>query len=232
MKRYRSLWLMFLAFNVFAGAATAQQITSPYRYVEEKQSLGAYVGTLSTDGGSLGLGPQSGTFFGLRYNIVLGGPFVIEADLGYFPSTRDVFTTDTAAVPSDSIAPVRTRVGEADVAIITALASLRFNLTGQRTWHRLMPYIVFGGGTAFDVTGDVDAAEGVPPAAVVDFGTSFAGSLGAGVEWFATRRLGVRAEFRDLLWQVETPDAFLGGKVPADEWVQNLTFTVGGSYHF
>ena len=232
MKRYQSVWLMFLAMHVFAGAAAAQQITSPFRFVEEKQALGAYVGKLSTDAGSLDLGPQSGTIFGLRYNILLGGPFMLDADLGYFPATRNVFTADTAAVPGDSIAPVRTRVGEADVDVISVMASLRFNFTGQRTYHRLMPYIVFGGGTAFDITGDVDAPEGVPPSAVFDFGTTFAGSVGAGVEWFASRRLGIRAELRDLLWQVETPEAFLGGKVPADEWVQNFTLTVGGAYHF
>lgn len=213
--------------------AEAQQITSPFRYVEEKQALSPFAGAIRADRGALGMGPEAGTIYGLRYNIQVTGPVTLELEAGYFPSTRTVYRAielpegDTATT-----APTRQPVRTTDLTLVEALVAMRFNLTGQRTWHGVMPYLAFGGGGAFEVAGDDRANDGVPSTEIFDFGTSFAGVLGVGMEWFASRRMTVRADVRDLLWKLETPEAFLGTDVPESEWTQNVVLSAGVAVRF
>lgn len=209
------------------AAAGAQQITSPYRFVETRQSAELYVGNHWSDRGSLELGPEGGLAIGARYTILLSSAYVIEADLAYLPSQRYVFGVDSTAQ-----APTMTRVGETDLSLLSGQIGLRLNLTGPRTWHDLQPFIILGGGVVVDLTGDVDANRLVASDAVFDFGTSFAGQFGAGVEWYVQRRLGLRLDVRDVLWKVETPIAFAAERVPASEWVQSPMLSIGAAFHF
>lgn len=222
---------MLTGLLVSAGTATAQTITSPYRYVDERQSVSVYGGYLITDQGDLELGPESGPVGGARYSIRLGGPFHAEARAMYFPTTRLV--RDTSAVEDELLT-----VGEADISLLTLEASLRFNLTGPRTYYNLMPYFLVGGGAALAVSNDrsvEDAAE-IGAEARFDFGTRFAGHVGAGIEWFVTRRVAIRGEARDVFWKLPTPDgirSFLQPlNVPESEWVQNFEFSLGAAFHF
>ena len=81
---------------------------------------------------------------------------------------------------------------------------------------------------------DIEAE--MPANARFDFGTSFAGQLGAGVEWFPSERIGVRLDARNLLWRLQVPDAFFltenGRALPASEWEQNYLVSAGISVHF
>ncbi|MFO7259907.1 MAG: hypothetical protein DIU52_002045, partial [bacterium] len=65
------------------------------------------------------------------------------------------------------------------------------------------------------------------------FGTSFAGQLGGGIEWFAMPRLSLRLDGRLLFWELDNPRAFTSiGDVSSEEWVQNFYFSVGAAIHF
>ena len=209
--------------------AAAQRIDTPYRFVEQNQAGGLTVAFINTDKGSVGLGPESGTAFGARYHIRLTGPFFAEAEVLYFPSTRAVL--DTAVVDS-----AFEQVGEADMAIVSAMASLRFQITGQRTWHGILPFILLGAGAAAQVQGDDEADAAVPGEARFDFGTTFAGQLGAGIELFPVERLALRVDVRNILWQLDTPQALLqrdiGRTLPEQEWTNNVTASLGISLHF
>lgn len=230
----RALVAAVVASMLGSAGAGAQQIQSPYRFVEKKQSVSAFAGVHFSDTGALDLGPEGGTAFGARYTIQVGGAFAVEADLSLLPTSRNVFTTDTIPAPDggEEVAPERIFVAETDMLLLNAQAGLRFNLTGPRTYRGLQPYLLFGGGVVVDLEGTADVEEDIPTTAVFDFGTSFAGQFGAGIEWFAQDRLAARLDIRDILWKIETPQAFLGPRIPADEWVQSPVVSLGVSVYF
>ena len=229
MNAARSSRLAVLLLALAVSKGTAQSISSPYRFVESTQSGGLFAGYIAPSGSTVGLGPKSGPVAGLRYTIRLSGPFTVEAEVGYASSTRPV--RDTVVVDS-----ARQIVGEADSGLLIANAALRFNLTGPRTWHNLQPYVLFGAGAVMDVLGENGDDETVAADIRFDFGTTFAGQLGGGIEWFATDRLTLRIDARNALWKLKTPAPFLlgdfGEGTPGDEWVNNGFFTIGLSIHF
>ena len=225
-RAFRILSLFLLA---AAGTASAQRIDTPYRFFDETQGLGAAVAYIDTDGGTIGLGPKSGVAFGARYHIRLSGPFFVEAEALYFPTTRAVL--DSAVVDSAFV-----RVGEADIGLAVVQASLRFQLTGQRTWHGILPFLLMGGGVALQAQDDDDADANIPAEARFDFGTTFAGQFGAGIEVFPVERLALRIDVRNILWELDSPQALLerdiGRTVPEEEWTNNLTASIGITIHF
>ena len=230
IRRYMRLQtLPLIALTVLSNRATAQTINSPYRFIDQSQSVGIWGGTVSSASGTVDIGPQGGPVLGVRYGIRLSGPFTIEAEASYFKSTRPV--RDSVVVLDE-----REQIGEADSNLLLGMATLRFNLTGPRTWHRIQPFVGFGGGAAIDLSGSDALEESLPIDVQYDFGTSFAGHFGGGIEWFPADRLSVRLDARNVLWKVKTPFAFLSGplglETPEDEWVQNGFFTLGLSFRF
>jgi len=213
-----------------AVPGAAQNIESPYRFLTSRQAINVYGGYLATGKGSLELGPQSGPLFGVRYGIAISGPFTLEGDIGYFSRMRAVFDT----VPGDTS---RQRAGETDFSVMTATASLRFNLTGPRTWHGIQPYVQLGAGIAVEVSGDSEIETDLPGDVRLDFGTGFTGILGGGIDWFMADRWGLRLDARNLLWKLGTPRAFLikgeqARLLPADEWAQNFALTASLVFRF
>ncbi len=232
MKRFRFPALLGLIFAlIFLGRVSAQAINSPYRFVDEKQAGGPFAGYIVTTEGAVGLAPKSGPLVGGRYTIRLSGPFVVEAEVGYFNSARPV--RDTTVVLEDSS---RTQVGETDFSALLANAALRFNFTGPRTWHGLQPFLSFGAGAAVTLNKLGTEDEKVSADSRFDFGTSFAGQFGGGIEWFVSRRFTIRLDARNVLWKIKTPSGFLlgeiGDRTPDQEWVQNGFFSAGFSLHF
>jgi hypothetical protein len=217
--------------GIFAMALplSAQSITSPYRFLDTSQEAGLFVSHVSPDDGTLGFGSKSGIAFGARYAIVLSGPFMIEGEASFFPTSHAVL--DTLVVDS-----AYRQLGEADHSLVFATAALRVNLTGQRTWNNIQPFLIFGVGGVVEATRDQDAVNVAPPDARYEFGTSFAGTAGAGLAWVPADRLAIRLDARNLLWKIKTPAALLRGNtgrvIPTDEWSQNLTFSAGVSLLF
>lgn len=232
MRMIRRILVLALAGALWPAAAQAQRIDSPYRFVETSQSAGPFVGYIATGQNQRELGPESAMVFGARYGIRISGPFRIEGTIGYMPTTRSVFAVDTLAADSTD----RALLGEADVQMVFAGAQLRFDLTGARTWHSLQPFVIVGGGVAVDFAPLTEAEEELPVDDRYDFGTSFAGELGAGVEWFPADRLSLRVDARDHFWKLMTPAGFVNARpqanLPEDEWIGNWTVSAGISLHF
>ena len=228
----RRTLVLILAALLAPSAAAAQRIDSPYRFIETGQSLGGFAGYVATGQNELELGPKSAPVFGARYGIRISGPFRAEAMIGYMPSTRDVFAVDTLAADSTD----RAFLTEADVQMLFAGAALRFDLTGPRTWNRLQPFLLAGGGVAVDFAGLSEEEEELPVDDRFDFGTSFAGELGAGVEMYLSDGLSLRADVRDSFWKLPTPAGFVNarprGELAEDEWISNWTMSAGISLHF
>jgi opacity protein-like surface antigen len=209
-----------------AALAEAQQIRTPYRFLETSQSIGLLAGYGLTGRGQLELGPESAPLGGVRYGIRVSGPFSAEGDVTLLPSRRMVLDT----VPGDTALSTR---GQADMQILTVHAALRFNVTGPRTYRRLQPYAVAGIGLGWDLKRDDDQDIALPGDVRFRYGTRFLGTLGGGVEWFATDRYSLRVDARNVLWKLNTPPPFLRGQAglvrPPDQWTQNLYLTLGFS---
>lgn len=231
IERIRSIVsaLAMAAIVFCATSLDAQTIDSPYRFVETSQGLGVYGGNLFTGQGTLNLGPESAPGFGVRYALRVTGPFNVEGALMYSPSTRMVYDT----VPSDTVLRV---VGEADITVLAATASLRFDVTGPRTWNALQPFVVLGAGLALDLASDAEAEADLPEDAKFDYGTRFLGVAGGGLEVHLSPRITINADARTMLWKLNTPDAFLSGAAvlvrPPDEWTQNFLLSAGVSFRF
>jgi opacity protein-like surface antigen len=212
-----------------AANAAAQQITSPYRYVESTHAIAPFAGYVATGKGVLNLGPQSAPAFGIRYGLRLSGPLTAEGDVSWVSTKRTVFDT----IPGDTT--LRT-TGEADMQLLSVQAGIRFNITGPRTFHGFQPYVAAGGGVIFDMASDSPAEEDVASNARLDFGTRFGFHVGGGLDAFLSERMSLRLDARSIMWKLVTPEPFLLGAPalyrPQDEWLQNFYVSGGISIHF
>jgi hypothetical protein len=214
---------------LFAAPASAQRIDSPYRFLDHSQSLGVYGGYLNAAEGRIGAGPQSAPIFGATWHLRVSGPFALGVDIGLSPSSRTV--RDTSFVVEDSS---WTAVGDADMTLLVAMANLRFNVTGARTWNGLQPFLLFGAGVAVDLSGTSEVDLEVESNARFSHGTSFAGQLGAGLDWFpVVAAIAVNARCTQHAVEAESvPEAFVltragRARCRAREWEQNYVATAG-----
>jgi hypothetical protein len=214
-----------------AAPAAAQRIDSPYRFLDHGQYVGVFAGHVDAAEGALQLGPQPAQMFGARWALRVSGPFSVSAELGYMPTTRMV--RDTVFVPAEE---AFREIGEADMHMLSVMALLKLSLTGARTWNNLRPFAVAGAGAVIDLAGSPAVEEEMMANVRYDFGTSFAGTFGGGVEWFPTQRVSVRADARNLLWRLGIPEAYLlteaGQGLGRSNWESNLALTAGVSFHF
>lgn len=232
MKRSHTFWILATAAaTVFTQPAGAQQIDSPYRFLDHSQFGGVWGGYVSPSNGTIDNGPEAGPIFGAAWALRVSGPFAINVEAAYMPSTRTLRDTVYDATES-----MYEDLGEADISLLTVMGNLRLNLTGARTWNSLQPFVIAGAGVALDLAGGSDIEAEMPANARFDFGTSFAGQLGAGVDWFPSSRVSIRVDARDMFWKLPVPEAFLftenGARLSRSEWEQNFALAAGLSIHF
>lgn len=209
--------------------AAAQHITSPYRFLTNSQELEFFAGHLTGNAGTAGLGVSAASVFGARYDIRVSGPFNFEGGVTLFPTTRSVLDTTTAAQDTFFHA-----VGQAKTTLAIVDAGVRFDLTGPRTFHRLLPYLEAGIAAVLRARDQASAADSVAAVLRYSPGTRFAGMVGAGVEWTPAEHVGLRLDARDYLWRITAPVGFLvlSPSVPAKEWLQHYSVSVGLVFRF
>lgn len=232
MKRLPAIFLtLATALAVDTAAAAAQSIDSPYRFLDHNQFAGGFAGYLQPSDGRIGGGPAAAPVFGASWGINVSGPFVFTVELAVAPTSRIV--RDTAFVAADSS---WAELGEADMTMLIGMANMRFNITGARTWNGLQPFMLLGAGLVWDMDGNTAAEAELPENMRFDYGTSFAGQLGAGIDWFPSSRLSARLDARNMLWKLGVPEAFVltesGRTLPRSQWEQNLVATAGLFFHF
>lgn len=224
--RVLGLWAWFALVPL---ALAAQSIPSPYRYMESKQEVGLIVGTASVNTGRFGYGPSGGTVLGVRWGITLSGPLGFEVVTTALNGTRDVI--DPSHAEGNRV------VGQADDMLGTFDGRLRFSLTGDRTWHRLAPFIVVGGGLVFDMSGNQAADSVLDASDQFKFGTSFFGTMGGGVRWMVSDRFELRGDAVFSLWKLKTPPGFSDPtfglvSVAKSEWANGGHFTISTAIRF
>lgn len=220
---------------MMAAPVQGQQITSPYRFIETSQGIRAFAGYIFTDRGVIDTGPGSSTAFGAGYNIRITGPFEFDAQATWFPTSRRVYRTTAVSDSADPMAGLE-QIGTADLTLLLLDATLRFDLTGPRTWYRLQPYAMIGVGGAFRVAHDNAIEEELPTTSElrVRFRNGFTGHVGAGVEWHLAERFSLRADARDVLVKLHVPPGFREGDrlIDDEEWVQSANLSLGLVWRF
>ena len=227
-----------LATALLADPGSAQTIRSPYDFVETSQGIHVFAAYVATDRGTINVGPGSGTGFGVGYTFRISGPFNLDARLTYLPTDRRVFdltAADSADIREDPTVGL-VELGTAGISLALLDASLRFDITGPRTWHNLQPYALIGAGGVFRVSTDNEIEQRLPSDIDlrVRFSNGVTGHVGAGVEWHLGDHFGFRAEARDVLWNVDIPGGFFvpGRVIDDSEWVQTAHLSLGLSYRF
>lgn len=220
----------FLALFGAAHSAAAQTITSPFDYIQKRQSLGVFGGYNLSPKLDLDLGPHSGPIGGLTYTLQLSGPLSFEGSVGMIGSKRVVF--ENKPNPTNPQQPIATPIDTVPLSLVMAEGGLRFRATGDRTWHKIAPYLAASVGMVANLRARTGTEASVPDDEDARFGPAFAVGAGIGTEWFASERLSFRGEVRDRLWRVRTPAGFTSGGKETTDWTHNVAFTVGAALHF
>ena len=222
--------LSALALSVFAPTAGAQvghlPQTSPYRDVETSQELTFFGGRYSAGGDPVNVTPRSGPMFGLRYERHVGGPAFITARWSHVNSER--FPID----PSRTGAAAQ--LGKKKVSLNIYDIDLALNLTGQKSFHHIVPVVNLGVGIA-SCSCEVE----LDP---YKFGTPFAFSFGGGLRYVPGGRFQLRLDWNDFLYQLKYPAEYYvnttgtGPAAPPRQarsfWKNNGALTLGASFLF
>lgn len=233
MPHLRSVALStFLFISVANSAAAGQTVPSPYTFIEHSKEWGLFGGTSFVNPGELGLGPQNAPVVGGRFAVAFGGAMGLDVTGTLFLSSRDVL---------DVTRPVDDRVlGSSDISVAMLDARLRLNLTGQRAWKGLQPFLAFGGGIAASggTSREVELLNDLPVNQWYSFGTRFAASFGAGANYFISDKISLRLDGFMTLWKIATPIGWLtvdnnpDGLTPDGEWVSAKSLLLGASWRF
>lgn len=190
--------LRFLLLCTLPAAPALAQVghppdASPFRDIPKGHSVTGVFGRIGGGGGRLGIGPQDGTVFGVRYDVRTGG--TVQFGLTLAQATMHPFIVDPfVQVVRRKTGPVAQQVRFADV-------SLQLNLSGGKTWHRLAPYTGVSLGVAFSdrVAADTSGFR---------FGNKFYFAPQIGTRFFLTERLHLRADVRGVFWKLNYPVSF------------------------
>lgn len=231
-----------LTLTVLAGPLAGQvghaPNSSPYRDIPRGRSLSLLVGDIGGKGGSIGVGPQNGQSYGVRFDLRLGAPVQFGFSLARGELERLVVSA------SDSVA---NRVdGPVKQALTMVEVALQINITGRKSWHRLAPF--FGGSIGYA------SAAGLPVTVKDSSGYKFGNKVyfvpAGGFRVFLSNTLNLRLEARQLFWKLKYPLAYnldpaaqpsgdlvnhpnsvLPGS-KRDEWSGAREFRAGLSYSF
>jgi hypothetical protein len=218
-----------LALAFIATAARAQvghlPENSPYRDLETRQEFTFFGGRYTTGKDPIGVAPLDGPMYGIRYQVHVGGPAFLETRWSHINSSR--FAID----PTKNGAA--RQLGKHNESVNLYDIDLALNLTGEKSFHRIVPVINLGAGVAScscSVTNDP-----------YTFGTPFAFTFGGGLRYVPGGRLQITVDWNDYLYQLKYPTAYyvipVGGTAAATNearsfWKYNRALTFGASLLF
>lgn len=229
--RERVKALLFGAAAIIAASPLSAQVghdpaKSPYLDLEYNQELTIMGGYLRTRHDPAGILPASRPLFGVRYEWSLTGPLAFSSDVVAGAGDRQVVDPIKPAA-SRRLAPQSNPVIAADLA-------LALNLTGRKSWHRLVPQI--RGGVGVVTSRAKDDSSGYA------FGTPFAFVYGGGVKYVPGGRFQLRADVTDRVFKQNYPDAYyrlatdntavLPVSTAKSFYTHHTALTVGISYLF
>jgi hypothetical protein len=218
-----------LALAFIATTARAQvghlPDNSPYRDLETRQEFTFFGGRYTTGKDPIGVAPLDGPMYGIRYQVHVGGPAFLMARWSHINSSR-------LAIDPTKNGAAR-QLGKHDVSVNLYDIDLALNLTGEKSFHHIVPVINFGAGVAScgcAVKGDS-----------YTFGTPFAFTFGGGLRYVPGGRVQFTLDWNDYLYQLKYPADYyiipVGGTAAATNearsfWKNNKALTFGASLLF
>lgn len=227
--------MLMLAIVAVAGpafSAGAQAVSvgyppqkSPFKDLEYHSEFTLFGGYFRGANDPAGVAPRGGPIGGIRYEIGVGGPAQLVVRAARANSERNVI---------DPTKPAATRhLGSQAWPVYLADLGLSINLTGQRSYHGIVPVTYAGVGIATDAGKKVD----VDP---YSLGTTFALSFAGGLRFVPGGRFQVRADAGTYMYQIKYPAAYyinasdntavLGASQTKNFWKRNGVYTLGLSY--
>jgi hypothetical protein len=200
---------------------------SPFNDLLYRSEFTIFGGQLNAGTDPAQVAPRSGPMIGGRYEITIGGPAQF-----YVRGSR-VFSERLAIDPTK---PAATRsLGVSKVPLYLTDLGVSVNLTGQRSYHHVVPVVGLGVGVASTLKSKV---ENDP----FNFGTTFAFSFGGGLRILPTERVQIRVDGGTHMYQIRYPAGYytttgsnppvLTSAQPKSFWKSNPSITAGLSYLF
>ncbi len=200
---------------------------SPYVDLTFSQEFTFFAGQYHAHRDVADVGPGSGMISGIHYSWRPTGPLHLIGELSYINSDRRLL--------NPLIAEPGRELGTAARPLYTADFGLSLGLTGDKSWHRLIPEVGAGIGIISDLRSQPDSGGFL-------FGTRFSPSFFGGLRYVASTKWQIRADIKDRLYTISYPQTFFtapaGGTavVTADKhssyWLNNPALTLGLSYLF
>jgi hypothetical protein len=185
-----------LLLATLAGAGQAQvghdPERSPFRDIRKGSAVSLGLGYFGGGTGNLGVGSTDGLSATGRLELSLGGPVLVAFGASLARLERTVLDPTTDPPP---------RTGPFDSDIVMIDLGLQMRLTGQKSYHRLAPYIGAAVGMAFEASGPADPG-------LYSFGTKFTIAPGGGIRVYTGRHLSLTADFRLLFWRLGYPTTY------------------------
>lgn len=223
--------LFVFGFITIATAAGAQVSVgypperSPYRDLEYHQEFTAFGGYFNAADDPAGVAPKAAPMAGVRYEVTVGGPMQLVARFAEAFSDRNVI---------DPTKPLASRnLGSRTWPVYLVDFGLSLNLTGQRSWHGIVPVTFAGVGVAADGGRKVEEDP-------YKLGTTFAISYGAGLRFVPGGRFQIRADAGTYMYQIKYPAGYfikasddtqvLPDSQSKSFWKRNGAYTLGASY--
>lgn len=207
---------------------------SPFRDIRERQAVTFFTGYFRAKKDPARVAPQSGPIFGAHYEWRASGPANITFDLARVSSERRVIDPERDANCASQDRECKV-VGTWRWPLYMADAGVALALTGERSFHNVVPELRGGVGITTDFHSSPDVGE-------FAFGTRFALNWGAGIRWVPGNRFQLRVDLLNRLYSIRYPDSYY---IPANDgtsvfrnsqnktaWLNNPAFTIGFSYLF
>jgi hypothetical protein len=226
--------MLVLAFAAAAGPAISAgaQVSvgyppekSPYRDLEYHSEFTLFGGYFRGANDPAGVAPRGGPIGGIRYEIGVGGPAQLVVRAARANSERNVVDPTKPAVTRN--------LGSQAWPVYLADLGLSINLTGQRSYHGIVPVTYAGVGIATDAGRKVTEDP-------YSLGTTFALSFAGGLRFVPGGRFQVRADAGTYMYQIKYPAAYYinasdnTAVLPATQtknfWKRNGVYTLGLSY--
>jgi hypothetical protein len=218
--------LLCLSIAPLAAQVGTEPEKSPYQDFTYHQDFTVFSGYFSGNTGTVNIGPKSSPIFGVRYGLHIGGPAEMSIRISRASSSRNVLDPTKIGAARD--------LGTMSDPIWIADAGINLALTGQKSFHHLIPVIGFGLG--------VSKSNSSQDVGGYRYGTGFAIHFGGGLKFVTHGPWGARLDLTDYFWQLSYPGGYfltptggtpvLSSSQTQNEWKQNATITFGLSYIF
>ena len=215
--------VLTLGSSTLAAQVGSTPEKSPFRDLEIRQDVSLIAGASFGGHDNVGAAPRGGAAVGLRYDVNLGtSPLAFTTSVMRQSATRDVLQPGL---------PLTNRVG-ANVSQPLWMIDAAFSLllAGNKSWHSLVPSVVFGASLVTDNKTITDSSK-------FEFGNKFSPLFGFGLKYAPQRsRWTVRADITNRFYNVTYPQTFrdstpniprvVGASVKGS-WTRNTMFTLG-----